>query len=259
MKYLISVYLAILVVTTAVNGTRVPRLRRCPVDFFTAEIILTADILAPASSLDSSDPNLSFFRDEIRFSEAEIDLARQSAIDFFNTRFGLDFSQTDPNIPERRVFQNATFDPFFAGVVFTASINNWLVTGNTRSSKCFDTREGGFVVNFISKQVLHGTYGGTEGIMVGPGNNLVWGYYSINAYETTPLLIQLNNNVPARSTADNIFVDSNRLFHRTLGTGSEKGLNTFTPVRNGSFVQFITRRVLVFPDVLPSALPSSNP
>ena len=247
-------HLAILVVaTTAVKSAR---LTTCPADFFTAEIILTADILAPASSLDSSDPDLTFFRDEIRFSEAEIDLARQSAIDFFNTRFGLDFSQTDPNIPERRVFQNATFDPFFAGVVFTASINNWLVTGNTRSSRCFDTREGGFVVNFISEQVLHGTYGGIEGIMVAPGNNLVWAYYSINACEISPLLIQLNNDVPARSTDDGIFVDSNRLFHRTLGTGSEKGLNTFTPVRNGSFVQFITRRILVFPDVLPSAVPN---
>ena len=247
-------HLAILVVaTTAVKSAR---LRACPADFFTAEIILTADVLAPASSLDSSDPDLTFFRDEIRFSEAEIDLARQSAIDFFNTRFGLDFSQTDPNIPERRVFQNATFDPFFAGVVFTASINNWLVTGNTRSSRCFDTREGGFVVNFISEQVLHGTYGGIEGIMVAPGNNLVWAYYSINACEISPLLIQLNNDVPARSTDDGIFVDSNRLFHRTLGTGSEKGLNTFTPVRNGSFVQFITRRILVFPDVLPSAVPN---
>ena len=247
-------HLAILVVaTTAVKSARS---RACPADFFTAEIILTADILTPASSLDSSDPDLTFFRDEIRFSEAEIDLARQSAIDFLNTRFGLDFSQTDPNIPERRVFRNATFDPFFAGVVFTASINNWLITGNTRSSRCFDTREGGFVVNFISEQVLHGTYGGIEGIMVGPGNNLVWAYYSINACEITPLLIQLNNDVPARSTADGIFVDSNRLFHRTLGAGSEKGLNTFTPVRNGSFVQFITRRILVFPDVLPSAVPN---
>ena len=259
MGHWIGVHLAILVVaTTAVHSARVPRLGTCPADFFTAEIILTADILAPASSLDSSDPDLTFFRDEIRFSEAEIDLARQSAIDFFNTRFGLDFSQTDPVIRERRVFQNATFEPFFAAAVFTASINNWLVTGNTRSSRCFDTIEGGFVVNFESEQVLHGTYGGTEGIMVGPGNNLVWAYYSINACETTPLLIQLNNDVPARSTADGILVDSNRLFHRTLGTGTEQGLNTFTSVGNGSFVQFITRRVLVFPDVLPSALPNNN-
>ena len=122
MGHWIGVHLAILVVaTTAVKSAR---LRACPADFFTAEIILTADVLVPASSLGSNDPDLTFFRDEIRFSEAEIDLARQSAINFFNTRFGLDFSQTDPNIPERRVFQNATFEPFFVPLAFTASINN---------------------------------------------------------------------------------------------------------------------------------------
>ena len=247
-------HLAILVVaTTAVKSAR---LRACPADFFTAEIILTADVLVPASSQGSNDPDLTFFRDEIRFSEAEINLARQSAINFFNTRFGLDFSQTDPNIPERRVFQNATFEPFFVPFAFTASINNWLVTGNTRSSRCFDTREGGFVVNFISEQVLHGTYGGIEGITVDTDSNLVWGYYSINACRTTPLLIQLNNDVPARRTADGIFVDSNRLFHRKLGTGTENGLGYLTPFQNGSFIQFIARRILVFPDVLPSAVPN---
>ena len=108
-------------------------------------------------------------------------------------------------------------------------------------------------------QVLHGTYGGTAGIPVAPGENLAYGYYSINACETTPLLILLTIDIPGRSTADGILVDSNCLFHHTLGTGSEKGLNIYTHIQNGSFVQFITCRILTFPDVLPSALPSNNP
>ena len=108
-------------------------------------IILTADRIVPRN-LPASDRDLDLtFREELWFSEAEIDLARQSAIDFFNTRFGLDFSQTDPNISKRRVFQNATFEPFFLTVPFTASVDHWLVNGNTRSGRCF---ERGFVVDF---------------------------------------------------------------------------------------------------------------
>ena len=252
MKNLISVCLAILVVSTAVNGSR---LIQCPTDWFSAQIVLTADFIVPPTLRASNqDLDLTFFREELRFTEAEIDLARRSAIDFFNTRFGLDFSQVDPNVPERRVFQNATFEPFFLTVPFTATVDRWLVTGNTRSGRCFNTREGGFVVDFTSNQVLHGTYGGTEGIVVAPGENMAWAYYSIDACEVAPVLILLTSDVPARTTPDGIILDSNILFHRTLGRGSENSVNTFTPIANSTNFQFVTRRILVFPDVLPSEL-----
>ena len=303
MKHWISVCLSILVVSTAVNGSR---LGRCPADWFTAQIILTADRIVPQNLPASNrDLDLTFFREELRFSEAEIDLARQSAIDFFYTRFGLDFSQTDPYIPERRVFQNATFEPFFLTVPFTASVDRWIVNGNTRSGRCFNTREGGFVVDFTSNQVLRGTYGGTEGIVVAPGENMAWAYYSINAYrgvgkggaggavappllkagelsptsfshathapfltrppssqlaptplayDVAPLLILLTSRVPARTTADGIILDSNLLFHRTLGRGSENSVNTFTPIANSTNFRFVTRRILVFPDERPAEL-----
>ena len=252
MKHWISVCLSILVVSTAVNGSR---LGRCPADWFTAQIILTADRIVPQNLPASNrDLDLTFFREELRFSEAEIDLARQSAIDFFYTRFGLDFSQTDPYIPERRVFQNATFEPFFLTVPFTASVDRWIVNGNTRSGRCFNTREGGFVVDFTSNQVLRGTYGGTEGIVVAPGENMAWAYYSINACDVAPLLILLTSRVPARTTADGIILDSNLLFHRTLGRGSENSVNTFTPIANSTNFRFVTRRILVFPDERPAEL-----
>ena len=57
------------------------------------------------------------------------------------------------------------------------------------------------------------TYGGTEGIVVAPGENMAWAYYSINACEVAPLLILLTSRVPARTTADGIILDSNLLFH----------------------------------------------
>ena len=253
MKNLISVCLAILVVSTTVKGSR---LTQCPTDWFSAQIVLTADFIVPPNlAASNQDLDLTFFREELRFTEAEIDLARQSAIDFFNTRFGLNFSQVDPNEPERRLFQNATFEPFFLTTPFTATVDRWLVTGRNRSGRCFNAREGGFVVNLIGNQVLRGTFGGDEGIVVAPGIPiLAWAYYSIDACEVAPVLIQITSDVPARTTPDGIVLDSNIAFHRTLGRGSENSVNTFTPIPNSPNLQFVTRRILVFPDVLPSEL-----
>ena len=253
MKNLISVCLAILVVSTAVNGSR---LIQCPTDWFSAQIVLTADFIVPPNlGASNQDLDLTFFREELRFTEAEIDLARQSAIEFFNTRFGLNFSQVDPNEPERRLFQNATFEPFFLTTPFTATVDRWLVTGRNRSGRCFNAREGGFVVNLIDNQVLRGTFGGEEGIVVAPGIPiLAWAYYSIDACEVEPVLILITSNVPARTTPDGIVLDSNIPFHRTLGRGSENSVNTFTPIPNSPNLQFVTRQILVFPDVLLSEL-----
>ena len=79
-------------------------------------------------------------------------------------------------------------------------------------------------------------------------------YYSIDACEVAPVLIQINSDVPARTTEDGIVLDSNIVFHSKLGRGSENSVNTFTPIPNSRNLQFVTRRILVFPDVLPSEL-----
>ena len=178
-----------------------------------------------------------------------------SAIEFFNKRFGLNFLRVDPNEPQRRLFQNATFEPFFLTTPFTATVDPWLVSGRTRSGRCFNAREGGFVVNLIGNQVLRGTFGGEEGIVVAPGIPiLTWAFYKIDAYEVEPILILIASNVPARTTEDGIVLDSNIVFHSKLGRGSENSVNTFTPIPNSRNLQFVTRRILVFPDVLPSEL-----
>ena len=107
----------------------------------------------------------------MKFSEQEIQTARQSAIDYFNTTFGLDFSQSEPNQQGQRIFQNASFAAGQAPFTATTKANRWLVTGSTRS-RCFDVRLGWFGISFLGQQVLHGTYGGTEGrIINGPSQN----------------------------------------------------------------------------------------
>ena len=46
------------------------------------------------------------------FTEEEIEQVTEDAIQFFDTMYGLDFSQSEPNELGQRFFQNATFFPF---------------------------------------------------------------------------------------------------------------------------------------------------
>ena len=57
------------------------------------------------------DTNLTFFREVLGFDDAEIQQETQNAFQFFNERFGLDFSRSEPNELGIRFFQNATFQP----------------------------------------------------------------------------------------------------------------------------------------------------
>ena len=74
-----------------------------------AEFIITYDNVIPFADLNIADPDLTFFRDVLRFSEQEIQTDTQSAFEFFNTTYGLDFSGSEPNQQGQRIFQNASF------------------------------------------------------------------------------------------------------------------------------------------------------
>jgi len=63
---------------------------------------------ATASRLDS---NLVYFREILRFTEDEIDREREAAISYFNQRFGLDFSNVDPDELGQRVLGMPHFNP----------------------------------------------------------------------------------------------------------------------------------------------------
>ena len=79
------------------------------------------------------DTNLTFFREILGFDDAEIQQETQNAFQFFNERFGLDFSLLEPNELGVHFFQNATFQPFRVACGPTANFNRWLLTGNTQS------------------------------------------------------------------------------------------------------------------------------
>ena len=122
-----------------------------------AEFIISFDSVLPLADFlqNIPDPNLTFFRNVLKFSEQEIQTAEQSAIEYFNTTFGLDFSQSEPNQQGQRIFQNASFAAGQAPFTATTKANHWLVTGSTRS-RCFDVRLGWFGISLLGQQVLHG-------------------------------------------------------------------------------------------------------
>ena len=187
-----------------------------------AEFIISFDGVLPLADFlqNIPDPNRTFFRNVLKFSEQEIQTAEQSAIEYFNTTFGLDFSQSEPNQQGQRFFQNASFAASKSPFTATTKANRWLVTGNTRS-RCFDVCLGWFEVSLLGQQVLHGTYGGTEGrIINGPAQYVItWTYALINSCPQSPVVIQFRTTAPASITPDGISIEGYAASHRILGNG----------------------------------------
>ena len=191
-----------------------------------AEFSITFDnVVSLADFLQNiSDPELTFFKNVLKFSDVETELATQSAFDYFNTTFGLDFSESVPNEQGQRIFQNASFAACKAPLTATAKASHWLRSGNT-NVKCYDVRIGWFGVGFLDYQVLRGTYGGTEGKTVSPDSlgSLTFQYTWIDKHPN-PVVIQSQSTTPAHVTPDGVNIDIYAAFHDSLGNGT--GINT---------------------------------
>ena len=167
----------------------------------------------------------------LQFSEQEIQTATQSALEYFNTTFGVNFSESIPNEQGERVFQNALFSAGKAPFTATAKANRWLVNGKTKS-RCFDARIGWFGVRFLDNQLLYGTYGGSEGRMIGPGSadSITWGYTWINASPQSPVVIQTQTTSPAHSTPDGVSLEVYAAHHDGLGNGIDLSVLYVNPL-----------------------------
>jgi hypothetical protein len=221
----------------------------CPTrDWFAAEFVTLADrnISGPAV-LD--DPNLTFFRDIMRFDEREIEQVTEDALLFYKTRFGLDFSQAEPNELGQRIVENAVFAPaiFSPEIQYTITYNRWIISGNT-NNLCFENRDGGYWVSFTGDQLLRGEYGGEEGRPIGEGGPfLLYGFYNIPVCPQEPLVIRYSSNTPARvEPVDGFGVINCDLFHRVWGAGIAQGSYRFTALEDGR-TNVVVRNILTFP------------
>ena len=224
----------------------------CPAtNDFTAEFALIADAIAPAS-LTAFNPTtgLPFLRNIMLFTEEEIAQATQDAIQFFNTRFGLDFSQAAPDENGRRILADigATFTIFEFSPEFNyhLTINSWAISGSERSI-CFENRDGGFAVEFQQPLTLNGTYGGGDGRPVVPGDFVLYGFYNIPVCPQSPLIIRYMSNSPIRTgPVDGFGIINCDVFHRQIGPGVAQGVFRVTDVGNNQ-VHFAIRNLLTFP------------
>ena len=202
-----------------------------------AQIVIFSDRMFSSEVLQAAlvDTNLTFFREVLGFDDAEIQQETQNAFQFFNERFGLDFSLSEPNELGIRFFENTTLQPFRQPRGTFATFNRWLLTGNTRS-RCFIATIGGYFVNFIGEQTLRGTYGG-EGIQVTSNRLLSYDYLSISIPHCDPIVIQRRTPIPNEGAQIGLFVLFFELSHPTLGQGALQGfVQTERDTENGTSI-----------------------
>ena len=226
----------------------------CPANLNSeAQIVFVADRTIPLDSILPAafdDTNLTFFREVLGFDDARIQHETQNAFQFFNERFGLDFSLSEADSElGRRFFQNATLQPFSRRPsLATVTFNRWLITGSTRA-RCYTVSIGGYFVTFTGDQTLRGTYGGEEGIQVTSGKNLEYGYISILIPYQDPVVIQQQTPIPNEAAQIGLFVLFYKLSHPTLGQGALQGfVQTELGVVNGtSILRRAWTAVITFP------------
>ena len=194
----------------------------CPSDHFSAVFVATADQVLDTPIAIVPDPDLTFFKNVLKFRDGDISHATEDALLFFNETYGLDFSTSlPPNDQHELFFENAKLFPYFISkeIRLTVTSNNWIRTGSTCSS-CYTMSEGGFQVSFLGDQTLYGSYGGPEGKPVGIGNGLGYGFYSIDACQQSPIILQFQSATPIRAEPiDEISVTNQHVYNPVLGPG----------------------------------------
>ncbi len=223
---------------------------QCPNEWFTAQFVTLADVVVPGESLPPiPDPEHSFFRKIMRFNDDEIDAVTNDAIEFMKTKFGLDFLQSTPDAEQRYTLGNAVFQPYFLSldIPYTINLNSWLLTGRFQNF-CFENRDGGFTVQFTEQQMLHGTYGGEDGILANPGDVLLYGFYNIAVPQRDPIIIRYQSGTPFRVEPIDGFGPINcELHHSFLGEGVAQGTYRAVQIGESNKFHLSIRNVLTFP------------
>ena len=210
--------------------------------------IIDQTIDAPFAFI-AADPDLTYFKKVLKFRENAIQHTFDDAISFFNETYGLDFSLSPPNDQNEYFYENAKMSGFkFADdIQYLVTLNNWIQTGNSRST-CYKMNDGGIIVTFSAEQTLHGSYGGNDGITVGPLNLLVYGFYSIEVCQQSPVIIQYQSGSPVRQEpVDGTIIINCDLYSQVLGYGKAQGISTITPslVDPGKY-RYITKNTFTF-------------
>ena len=179
----------------------------------------------------SNDPEMTFFKEDMGLRDDDIQHVFEDAIKFYYETYGLDFSNSPPNEQNLYLFENATMHlyRFNKDVPYQVIFNNWIQTGNTRTT-CRDIRSGGYLVNFTGDQLLRGSYGGDEGIPAGVGTTIQYGYDVIHVCDQSPVIVQYQNAIPTRlEPVDGTYSADYDIYNQVLGYGKALGIARLKP------------------------------
>ena len=191
-----------------------------------------------------------FFKEVMGFRDVDIQHAKDDALKFFNETYGLDFTLATPNEENEYVLENARLSLFRVPEDFHYSVisSNWIKTGSTRFS-CNRIFFGGYHVVFSGDQLLHGSYGGVDGLPAGEENTMQYGYMNIDICDQSPVIIQYSHPSPFRFEP----VDGTGIFHfdiynNVLGYGKAVEVVTIKPdYDNPGKYRISSRDVFTFP------------
>jgi len=219
-------------------------------DALTAAFQTNANKVVDSPMTLAPDAGLKFLRNIMLFSDKEIEEFTEDAIEFFNERFGLDFSavEADENGTRYLAEKNATLTLFELNpdLDYHVVFNKWLTTGR-QTSLCFDNRQGGYSVSVGSEQMLFGTYGGEEGRPIQPGDFINYAFANIAVCPQSPIIIRFQSRSPIRFGIDGFGTVDCDVFHRKLGQGVSQALLGVVPTGDNR-VYVTLRGVFVFPD-----------
>ena len=225
----------------------------CPSDHFSAIFVGIQDQTIDDRSRQNllpKDTELYFFQNVLKLRDSDIQHVGEDALHFFNYTFGLDFSASIPNDQHELIFENAVLFPYRLSdeINFHVATNNWIRTGNTRST-CNRIRHGGFRVSFTGDQTLYGSYGGAEGKPAGIINLLFYGIYHIDVCQQSPVIIQFQSSAPFRvEPVDGIGVLNLDLYNKVLGYGKSQAFISLQPDQyEPSKYHLMARNVFTFP------------
>ena len=219
---------------------------------YSAAFVTVVDQLLDRPSSIAPDPEFTFFKEELGFREDDIQHTLEDTFKFFNDTYGLDFSLSSPNEDNEYFFENAKLSLIMfprLGVYYSVVISNWINTGSTRLT-CHKIQDGQFQVTFSGDQLLHGSYGGVEGLPADMDTFMVYGFSKIDVCNQSPVIIQLQSSVPLRfeSIGESFqYILEFDLYSRVLGYGKALGVSTIRPdPDNPGKYRFINKNVYTF-------------
>ena len=220
----------------------------CPAGWFDVTWVTALDQIVPLDiGQQFFDTNLTFFKEVLLYDDKEIEEFTQKVIRFFNRRFGLDFSQSPITPQGFRIFENATMYPVRMPVEVVATYNRWVINGREGNTRCFNMREGGYHVSFSGNQMVHGTYGGEQGQMLTPAEEIAYNLFSTNFCEHTPTIILCGSISPTFRDPYGFGIRHWECFNRQLGRGLVTGAQGQLAMGDPNTIRLLIRHVMTFP------------